>query len=211
MLQKIIDNQYRRPTGLLGSYIGAKMARDHQPENLWTIAVLNAQPTDHILELGFGAGVALQRLTQIVTRGRIEGVDYSRTMVRLARKRNASAIKRGQVVIHHGDVIDLSFDNETFDKVYSIHCIYFWRQPTAILQSVLRVLKPGGTFTLTILPRERWNADDPNAPVGTPSCRPYSSAELQEMLSAVGFAATRLVADTNPCHRSNYCVVGTKG
>ena len=53
---RFIDGQYRRPTGLLGRYVGDGMARDHQPENQWTVACLDPQPGDRILELGFGPG-----------------------------------------------------------------------------------------------------------------------------------------------------------
>jgi hypothetical protein len=51
----MIDGQYRRPTGLLERIIGAQMVRDHEPENLWTVKQLAAQPTDQIVEIGCGA------------------------------------------------------------------------------------------------------------------------------------------------------------
>jgi ubiquinone/menaquinone biosynthesis C-methylase UbiE len=94
---KIIDRQYRRPSGLLGWYIGNQMARDHREENLWTISLLHAQPADWILELGFGAGVAIQELAKVVTKGHIAGIDFSRTMVDVASQRNAKAIGNGLI------------------------------------------------------------------------------------------------------------------
>jgi ribosomal protein S18 acetylase RimI-like enzyme len=41
MWQKYIDGQYRKPSGIVGRWIGRKMARQHQPENLWTVNLLN--------------------------------------------------------------------------------------------------------------------------------------------------------------------------
>src|SRR4051812_27647663 len=194
MLQKLksyrIDSQYRRPRGAVGQRIGRGMARDHRPENTWTVAILDPQPDDHVLELGFGPGVAIQALTKRITSGHIAGVDYSHTMVAAARQRNAGAIRRGLADLRYGDVAALPFDDQSFDIAFGIHTIYFWSRPLEALREVLRVLKPGGRLGLTILPRERWNPDDPTAPVGTPVCRPYTTAELERMLLVAGFSAT---------------------
>ncbi|HYP40479.1 MAG TPA: hypothetical protein VEX13_08960 [Chloroflexia bacterium] len=69
--QKDLDSQYRKPSGALGRKIGREMARDHFPENLWTIAQLNPQPSDHILEIGFGSGIATEELLKHVTTGEV--------------------------------------------------------------------------------------------------------------------------------------------
>lgn len=71
MFAKILDAQYRQPTGLLGRMIGRRMPRDHRPETLWTIALLHARPDDAVLELGFGPGLAIHELSKVVTRGRV--------------------------------------------------------------------------------------------------------------------------------------------
>jgi ubiquinone/menaquinone biosynthesis C-methylase UbiE len=186
------------------------MTRDHRPENLWTISVLRAQPSDHMLELGFGSGFAVQELAKVVTQGRICGVDFSKTMVSAARRRNADAIKSGRVDLRYGDVVALPFGDETFDKAYSIHSIYFWPQPLIALKEVQRVLKPGGILALTVLPKEKWNADGPDAPVGTPECKPYSGDELALMLAEAGFSSIHIQAESNQAHRSNFSVIGVK-
>jgi ubiquinone/menaquinone biosynthesis C-methylase UbiE len=210
MFQNIINGQYRRPSGLLGQFIGNRMAKDHQPENLWTVAVLRAQPTDHILEIGFGPGLAIKTLTAIVTQGRIAGIDFSKTMVRSAQKRNANALKRGQVDLRYGDAADLPFDDHAFDKAFSIHSIYFWPHPLDALKEIERVLKPKGKVVLTVLPKERWNEDNPDMPVGTSECKPYSGNELIDMLNQAGFRTTHIEADSNSKNRSNFCVIGEK-
>lgn len=208
MLSKILDKQYRRPSGLLGRIIGDRMVRDHQPENLWTISVLQPQPTDAILEVGFGAGFAIQELSKTVAY--IAGVDFSKTMVRAASRRNKLSISKGKVTLKFGDSANLPFENEFFDKTFSIHSIYFWPDPMQALKEMGRVLKPTGKIVLTVLPKYRWNEHNPDMPIGTSECKPYSGEELEQMLGIAGFSQIKIVADTNPHHRSNFCVVGIK-
>lgn len=211
MLQRLfnLDPHYRRPSGWLGRYVGRSMARDHQPENQWTVAMLAVQPTDHILELGFGPGAAIEALTKLAPHSRISGIDLSKTMVRAARRRNRDAVRRGQVALHYGDAARLPFADRSFDKAFGIHTIYFWPQPLAALREIWRVLKPGGALTITVLPKERWNALDPDLPIGTPACTPYSGPELLSMLAETGFVQTR-IAQGDPQQRSNFCAIGVR-
>jgi hypothetical protein len=52
---RVLNGQYRRPTGVLGRWVGADMAHDHLPENVWTVRVLDPRPTDRLL------GIALAK------------------------------------------------------------------------------------------------------------------------------------------------------
>lgn len=210
MFNKILDRQYRRPSGLLGRYIGRQMARDHLPENEWTVELLQPQSGDHILEIGFGPGVAIAQLTSRVPQGRIVGVDFSRAMVAAAGRRNAQAIRRGQVELHWGEVAHLPLGEALFDKAYSIHSIYFWPEPEKALREIKRVLKVGGLLVLTILPKEKWGTDNLATPVGTPECTPYTGDELRHMLSQAGFSLTRIEVDSQAECPSNYSVIGLK-
>lgn len=188
------------------------MARDHLPENLWTVAHLDPQPTDHILELGFGLGVAIHRLSKIVTEGAIAGIDYSRTMVKAARMRNAAAVRAGRVDLRHGDAAELPLNDASFDKAYSIHAIYFWPKPLAVLTEVQRVLKKGGLLVITVLPREKWPPNPPGSlpEVGTPQCIPYSGDTISQMMTTAGFSCTSIESDLDAEHASNFSVIGVK-
>jgi ubiquinone/menaquinone biosynthesis C-methylase UbiE len=211
MWQRMIDDQYRRPSGLLGRWIGRKMARQHLPENDWTVSLLEARPTDRIIEIGFGPGLAVERLTKTVTKGLVAGIDFSQTMVSTARARNTTAIRERRVNLRYGDAARLPYDAATFDKAYSIHSIYFWPQPDRVLAEIYRVLKPQGILVLTILPKSKWGPDDPAKPLGTPDCKPYSGEELTLMLLKAGFSSTRIIIDTKEgASPSNYSVIATK-
>ena len=210
MWQKIIDGQYRRPSGLLGRWIGRKMEQQHLPENTWTVQVLNPQSEDTILEIGFGPGIAIEQVAKHVTKGLVAGIDFSHTMVDVARKRNQASIESGKVDLRYADVVQIPFAGATFDKAYSIHSIYFWQQPLLALREINRVLKTDGTLILTILPKEKWNINNPEQVVGTPECTPYSAHELETLLTQAGFNRIRVEADPENRSHSNYSVVAQK-
>ena len=79
--------------------------------NAWAVEMLNVQPTDRVLELGCGPGVAIAALATRATRGLVVGVDRSDVMIRQARRRNADAIREGRVELIHSPVERLQVAN----------------------------------------------------------------------------------------------------
>lgn len=205
--QRYIDGQYRQPSGVLGRWIGGKMAKQHQPENLWTVNLLRVQPSDHVMEVGFGPGIAIE---EVARRARmVSGIDVSRTMVAVAKRRNAAAVRDKRVDLRRGDAAQIPFADSTFDKAFSIHSIYFWRDPLAALGEIRRVLKPHGMVVLTVLPKARWGMGA-HGEIGTPECTPYTGEELCDMLAKVGFTHVLTKDDPEGKVPSNFSVIGLK-
>lgn len=205
MIHKIMSAQYRRPTGLLGSWIGRKMSQQHVPENEWTVNLLGVKATDHVLEIGFGPGIAIEKLLPLVPQGKISGLDYSAAMVSAAKRRNREGVKGGQIDLRQGDAqMNLPFADKCFDKVFSIHCVYFWKQPEAALYEIYRVLKSDGKLFLTIYPND--DGSDP----GTPDFTPYSGKELKSLVLSCGFSHAEVIVDDEKKSASNYAVVASK-
>lgn len=205
MLADLISRHYANPQGILGHVAGLRMARQHRPETWWTVAVLDARAGEHILEVGFGPGVAIQQVAKAVRHGRVVGVDCSATMLAAARRRNARAIRAGRVELRLANASTLPFDDLAFDKAYSIHSIYFWEQPLHALRELWRVLRPGGLLVMTVLPSECWPAER------VPGTQPYTGDQLLQLLEVTGFVDLRVLADANnPHYQSNYSVLGRK-
>src|SRR3954453_2449880 len=110
-----IDRQHRYPTGLVGQIIGERMVRQHAPETAWSIAMLELQPTDRVLEIGCGAGRGLALALEHGLNRRIIGVDLSAAMIESAARRNAAACTRGQLALVRGDIAALPFRDRHFD------------------------------------------------------------------------------------------------
>jgi len=85
---EFIARQGRRPSGLLGAWIGRIMAWETAEENEIGLRLLDLDRGDRLLEVGFGHGRTLGRAAALVGDGFVSGIDYSRAMVRLARRRN---------------------------------------------------------------------------------------------------------------------------
>jgi ubiquinone/menaquinone biosynthesis C-methylase UbiE len=104
----LLDGQHGHPTGFVGRMLGERMVRQHTPETTWTISLLDLKPEDQILELGFGAGRAIELVAAQAANGHVSGIDLSQEMVRAASRRNAQTIKAGRVALCHGDVTTVS-------------------------------------------------------------------------------------------------------
>jgi cyclopropane fatty-acyl-phospholipid synthase-like methyltransferase len=76
-LQQFIAAQFRQPTGWFGSLgMTRLMNRVNRKIADRTIDLLELDPAHHVLEIGFGGGVALSLLTPRLTAGGISGVDF---------------------------------------------------------------------------------------------------------------------------------------
>ncbi|MEO6823269.1 MAG: class I SAM-dependent methyltransferase [Nitrosospira sp.] len=75
-------------------------------------------------------------------------------MLASARQLNEAAITAGRVNLQLGSAGHLPFAGSTFDKAFSIHCIYFWKEPLQGLCKLHRVLKPAGRLAITVRDKE---------------------------------------------------------
>jgi len=187
-LDRIIGRQIRRPSGILGGLLGHIMASNHKALTTWTLDQLQIQDSDHVLDVGCGSGLGLQMINDIVTNGRIVGVDYSPIMLRQAERRNRQGIDQGRMTIRHGSVSALPFADASFDKVCAIETFYFWPNPQEDLREIKRVLKPAGTaaFAMEISKEGTDGAVilDNAQRLGFPI---YSGEEMKSLLLAAGF------------------------
>ena len=204
MIGRLIDAQTRRPSGILGRFVGNVMQNMNDSNARWTVSLLDLQPESRVLEIGFGPGVAVQYASEKVPKGFVAGIDLSDTMVQAARKRNAAAIKTGRVDLKQGDVSALPYPDESFDKALAIHSIMFWSKPVNCLKELRRVLRPGGLLAITIDPKGR----RPDLPLDLGTV--YASEEIGGMLRAAGFQQVRVETASESGKYLADCVLGAK-
>ena len=141
--------QCRKPTGLLGKFMGKRMNIRHSELWQWGLSHISINLDAFILDIGCGGGKAVQNLARIATSGKIYGVDYSQEMVQLAQKVNKKFIQNEHVEIRYGSVSSLPFANNMFDLVTAFETYYFWPNLINDLKEIKRILKPGGTLLMT--------------------------------------------------------------
>jgi ubiquinone/menaquinone biosynthesis C-methylase UbiE len=173
-----IMSQFKQPHGLLGRLIGHVMAVENRERIEWTVNLLAVQPTDHILDIGFGPGISTKLLAAQATKGLVAGIDISDVMVQQARGRNAAEVRQGRVELQQGTVEKLPYPDSMFDKVLVINSLHHWGDKQAGLREIRRVLKPSGLIAIV---------EQPPSKVTVESEMIQRGDELQTILSQAGF------------------------
>lgn len=184
MITQVV-RQFGRPHGVIGRLAGWVMAHraSNRQRNLWVVSLLDVQPTDRVLEIGFGPGLAIAELARQATRGHIYGIDHSDVMARQASKRNAAAIRAGRVELLHTSVDRLPRFDKPLDAIIAVNSVGFWPNPTQQLSELRGLLRPGGRIALASQPRSAGATADTTARAGR---------ELHDQLTQAGFTQARM-------------------
>jgi SAM-dependent methyltransferase len=155
---KYIESQFGNPRGLIGHLAGIIMAIENRQRNSWALSLLEIDPADHMLEIGFGPGWAIQRASMMAVNGLVAGVERSREMLAQASFRNRIGIKSGRVDLRYGTAASIPFEDEQFDKVYAVNSFHEWGEAMPGLLEARRVLKPGGLLAIVEHPHGNLDA-----------------------------------------------------
>jgi ubiquinone/menaquinone biosynthesis C-methylase UbiE len=188
--------QFAKPEGPLGWIAGRMMTNRDRGE--FVLALLDFQPQDRVLEIGFGPGADLRRVSEMA--GFVAGIDHSSLMVKQAAQRNAAAIRDGRVKISLAQASRLPFDDAQFDKIFAINSAQFWKDSVTTIKEVGRVLKPGGTLALAVQPDSKGATDDHAH---------HAGKGLADAMKKAGFAEVRCESRAmKPV--TTVCALGTK-
>lgn len=145
---KNIARQLSCPEGEHGIKTGEMMHASNIGMTSSAIDALNLQDNDSVLEIGHGNGGHIAQLLSKAENLRYYGADISETIITEAEKINQHFIDQGIVHFNLTDGNNLPFENNQFDKIFTVNTIYFWPNPGECLKEIRRTLKPNGTFAL---------------------------------------------------------------
>src|SRR5271166_2378520 len=131
-----IVSQFMHPRGLPGRLVGWEMALrpSNRKRNAWAVSLMDVQPSDRVLEIGFGPGIAIREIARRTTRGQVVGIDRSAVMRAQAARRNASAIRAGRVSLMIASIDDPPTFDHPFDKVLAVNNMGMWSEPALRLK-----------------------------------------------------------------------------
>ena len=104
------------------------------------------------LDVGCGTGIQLVANLGATPRAKLVGLNLHQAMLDVARQKSA-AIDWVQ-----GDAAALPFESASFDYVSAQNCFHHVERKFEMLEQILRVLRPGGRFTLLNL--DPWKSLD---------------------------------------------------
>jgi len=204
--RRVLSQQAKKPSGFIGRFLMSNIFKKGNDElNCFVKETLELESSSHVLEIGFGPGILINKMASVSSGGCIEGLDFSETMFLEAERLNKQYIASNRVKIQKGDAKELNYLDNTFDKVCSVNTLYFWNPPEAYLSEILRVLKPSGRLVLGIRDSEQMKA----LPLDKNIFNLYSLNQAVDLLSNVGFSDVEVRKKAGAPFAS-YCVVGLK-
>lgn len=143
---------------------------------------LAIRPSDHVLEIGCGNGLAAHEIVQRLTTGSFIAVDRSATAVGHATRRLADAITAGRASVVCATLASLPNSEPALPKVdvlFAIRVNAFWTTAAREeLAAVRAMLAEGGRAELFFDAPDRSRLDD-------------IARRVEEAACAAGFSATR--------------------
>ena len=153
-----------------------------------------------VLDAGCGVGHVALYMAQ--NGGfQVECIDLTPHHVVKAAQNIRLAEADNQISVRLGDYHDLSFDDASFDAVYTMETLVHSTNPRKALQEFLRVLKPGGSIVMheydhTRIEQAPKNFADKakaiNAIVGMPAFEAFETDDLKRLAQSVGFEDVEL-------------------
>jgi len=114
------------------------------PDCRTIIPEMNLQDGFRLLDVGCGNGTLLFTIANIIKRFEFKGIDVSESIIKRCQKRN----KFSQIEFLVSSPENMPFENDYFDIITCTNTVGFFSQRVRSIDSIYRVLKPGGQFYL---------------------------------------------------------------
>jgi ubiquinone/menaquinone biosynthesis C-methylase UbiE len=101
---------------------------------------------DRVLDVGCGTGSLTLVVPQIANVAAVTGVDLTAAFVEFGRARNADH----RVTFQTGDARSLPFEDNSFDRAFSMLVLQFIPDAQRAVAEMRRVVRPGGTVTAAV-------------------------------------------------------------
>ena len=146
---KELAKQLGNPEGETGIEVANMMNATNIGMTKHVIESLNLDKNDVVLELGHGNCGHLSFLMEQAENLKYFGLEISELMQQEAIKSNPNYLENNSADFRLYNGTKIPFNDESFDKIFTVNTLYFWQNPDLLLNEIYRVLKPNGIFALT--------------------------------------------------------------
>ncbi len=161
-------------------------------------------PHDRVLEVGFGGGYLIGRMSKVISNGLIAGVDISPAMVAFCERRYRRLVQVGTLDVKCARAEALPFASAHFDKVCSVNSIFYWQDARQAFSEFARVLADGGRLVTCFTCRQSIESKSFSNHVAL-----YDMREVQRMMESAGFHQLETIHASDR-HRDFVCMIGFK-
>ena len=148
MLTRFLIKQSQKPSGLVGRVITKIWSFYFKKLSLWAIKQTTISGNYRILEIGYGGGSTIKNLLALNKNLEIHGIDISKESYRTAQRVHSDSIRKGSVQLKIGNVENIPYQNNYFDRVFAIQTHIFWKDIKKSFQEVYRVMSSNSTLII---------------------------------------------------------------
>ena len=148
-MEKVVREHYCNEAKKYGdsskSTMDDEIVRERELQMISNFLKLKGKHPKKVLDLGCGNGYCLERMSKEHPKNQYYGLDFSKELIDIAKKRDISC------KFLYGDVIGMEFEENSFDIVYTERClinIFDWNKQKKALKEIHRVLKPQGHYLM---------------------------------------------------------------
>ena len=119
---------------------------------VWAVEMLAVDPSDRLLEIGCGHGLAVPLVCGKLARGGLTAIDRSSKMIAAAQRRNRAFVAEGKVQFETMALAHADLGRQRFSKIFAVNVNLFWIDPAEELPVVRRLLRTDGALYLSYEP-----------------------------------------------------------
>ncbi len=151
---KTLATQLRQPNGTAGIEISDMMNETNIKMTLHSIEQLNILDNEVVLELGHGNCKHLPFVLEQKSGIIYYGLEISELMNKEAKQINRQYTDSQVAFFRLYNGLRIPYDDNYFDKMFTVNTIYFWDNPLLLLSEIYRVIKPNGIFNITFAQKD---------------------------------------------------------
>lgn len=197
---KYVGDSFAKPDGVGGKMATLIMNIINQKQYNTVLKNIRLEQNDVILDIGFGNGYLIKKIFKQNISVKVYGIDISADMFQKVSSKNKQKIEDGRLKLFLENISRTSFENELFDKIFTVNTVYFWNDLKGCFSEVKRILKPNGIFLNVIYTKDFLD----KLPYTKYVYNKYSVTELEKITKENGM---ELIETVEIIKNKSYCII----